>query len=369
VYLLDLASGNATPFAPQLPLAPPLAIGADGRSVLAFVTFGDLRQVISVSRDGDQGRILFPVTGKPWGLDSGADGSLFVSTMDGPAELLRLSPTGGVPDQFVSLASNLVTSPVQLPDGGMLVPNQVLGRRRLLIAAPDGQLRPFLDSAEQAMPPAALVGEGLVAFLSGRVGQPPRITVATMPEGRIVRRLEETRGIAPPGLVASPDGRTLYYVNAGSLFSVGVEGGKPRKLRAANGVAVDPRGPVPSLVVQVNGLDGVRLVRVPLDGGPEVSILYASNLRLAPIPISGLAVGPDGRIAVTVTSPDTMFRSIALLDPTTAVLEPVPVAFDGDLQYPAWGREGRLYAVGVKIRNSLWRFQAQATGQQTEAAP
>src|SRR5262249_45424501 len=48
VYLLDLATGRATPFAPQLPLAPPLAIGADGNSVLAFVTFGDLQQVISV---------------------------------------------------------------------------------------------------------------------------------------------------------------------------------------------------------------------------------------------------------------------------------------------------------------------------------
>ena len=52
--------------------SPPLAIGADGNSVLAFVTVGDLQQAISVSRDGEQGKILFPVTGKPWGLDAGA---------------------------------------------------------------------------------------------------------------------------------------------------------------------------------------------------------------------------------------------------------------------------------------------------------
>ena len=31
VYLLDVATGKATPFAPQLPLAPPLAIGEDGK--------------------------------------------------------------------------------------------------------------------------------------------------------------------------------------------------------------------------------------------------------------------------------------------------------------------------------------------------
>jgi hypothetical protein len=123
----------------------------------------------------------------------------------------------------------------------MLIPNQVLGRRRLLIATPDGMLKPFLDSTEQATPPAALVGESLVAFLSGSVGQPSVITIATLPEGRIVRRLEETRGIMPQSLVASPDGQTLYYVNAGTLFAVPVEGGKPRALRPANGVVVDPR--------------------------------------------------------------------------------------------------------------------------------
>jgi hypothetical protein len=71
-------------------------------------------------------------------------------------------------------------------------------------------------------------------------------------------------------------------------------------------------------------------------------------------------VGPNGRIAVTVTSPDTWFRGVALLDPATAVLERLPVAFDGDIQYPAWGRDGTMLAVGVSIRSSLWRFQAQA---------
>jgi serine/threonine protein kinase len=361
VYLLDLASGKAAPFAPQLPLAPPLAIGADGNSVLAFVTVGDLQQAISVSRDGEQGKILFPVTGKPWGLDSGAGGSLFVSTMDSPAELLRFAPSGGVPDSIVTMAGSLVTSPAQLPDGGLLIPNQVLGRRRLLIASPDGQLKAFLDSAEQATPPMTLVGESLVAFLSGSVGQPSVITIATVPEGRIVRRLEETRGIMPQSLVASPDGRTLYYVNAGTLFSVPVEGGKPRSLRPANGVAVDAREPGPALIVQVNAADGVKLLRVPFDGGSELSILFASPLRLSPIPISGASVGPDGRIAVTVTSADTMFRGVAVLDPVTATLERLPVAFDGDLQYPAWNHDGTLRAVGVSIRSSLWRFQPQAS--------
>jgi serine/threonine protein kinase len=360
VYLLDVESGKATPFAPQLPLAPPLAIGADGSSVLAFVNFGDLQQAITVSRDGQEGKLLFPVTGKPWGLDAGADGSLFVSTMDSPAELLRFPATGGVPDQLVTMAGNLMTSPVELGDAGFLIPNQVLGRRRLLISAPGGGLRPFLDSAEQATPPATLVGTGHVAFLSGAVGQPPMLTVATMPEGRIVKRLEATRGIAPQGLVASPDGKTLYYVNAGSLFSVDIEGGIPRRMRAANGVALDPRLPDPALVVQVNENEGVKLFRVPFSGHSELSILFVSPLRLAPMPISGAAVGTDGRIAVTITSADSLFRGVGLLDPVTASIERLPLVFDGDIQSPAWARDGSLLAVGLSIRSSLWRFQAQA---------
>ena len=361
VYLLDLATGKAAPFAPQLPLAPPLAIGADGRSVLAFVTFGDLQQAISVSRDGQQGTLLFPVTGKPWGLDAGADGGLYVSTMDAPAELLRFPANGGggVPDQLVTMAGNLLASPVELGGAGFLIPNQVLGRRRLLISAPDGQVRPFLDSSEQATPPATLVGNDRVAFLSGPVGQPPMLTVATMGEGRIVKRFEATRGIAPQSLVASPDGKTLYYVNAGSLFSLDLDGGVPKRMRAANGVAVDPRPSDPALIVQVNEKDGVKLLRMPLSGASELSILFASPLRIAPLPISGTAVGPDGRIAVTVTSPDSLFRGVGLLDPVHASLERLPLVFDGDVQSPSWSRDGSLLAVGLSIRSSLWRFSAQ----------
>ena len=145
-------------------------------------------------------------------------------------------------------------------------------------------MRPFLDSAEQATPPAALVGENLVAFLSGS-GRTARrcITIATMPEGRIVRRLEATRGIAPQGLVASPDGRTLYYVNAGSLFCDRTSREAPRaNLRPANGVALDPRGPSPALVVQVNDGRRGQALPVPLDGSSELSILFASPLRWRP---------------------------------------------------------------------------------------
>jgi serine/threonine protein kinase len=360
-YLLDLGNGRVTPFAPQLPLAPPLAVGPDGKSVLGFLATGDLRRAVLVSRDGNEVKPLFPVTGKPWHLDAGSDGSLYVNTMDNPAELLRFPSAGGVPERLAATAGNLLMSPVQLPDGGLLVPIQVLGRRRLLLATRDGELRPFLDIAEQATPPACVVGERFLAFLSGGVGKPPLITIASIAEGRIVRRLETSSGAAPQSLAATPDGKTLYYVDAGSLYSIDIEGGKPKKLFAANGVAVDSHGPLPSLIVQVNEKDAVKLYRAAVPGQTEEPIPFASPLRLsAAPPISGTAVGPDGRIAVTVTSKDSWFRDAALLDPSTGNLERVPVAFDGDIVYPAWGRDGALLGMGVSIRSSLWRFQAQA---------
>jgi hypothetical protein len=129
-------------------------------------------------------------------------------------------------------------------------------------------------------------------------------------------------------------------------------------MRAANGVALDVREPA-ALVVQVNEPDGVKLFHVPLDGGSELSILFAGALRLAPLPLSAAAVGPDGRIAVTVTAPDLLWRGVGLLDPATATLERVPLGYDGDVAYPTWSRDGSLLAVGVSPRSSLWRFQPQ----------
>ena len=359
VYLLEIDTGKAAPFAPQLPLAPPIAVRPDGSAVLAFITAGDLQQVVSVSREGDSAQLLFPVTGKPWYLDGGQDGSLYVDTMDNPAELFRFPSTGGAPERISTTAGNLLMSPVELPGGGILFPHQVLGRRSLLIATPDGQLRSFLDINEQATPPAAVVGDRLVAFLSGGVGQPPLITFASLPDGRIVRRLEASRGTAPQSLAASPDGATLYYVDAGSLYSVPVAGGAATKLFPANGVAIDPRDP-PSLILQMNAADGVKLSRVLLSGGQPEPIPFSGPLRLVPSSLAPSAVGPDGRIAVGVTSSDSWFRGVGLLDPKTGVVERVPIAFDGDVHFPSWSRDGSLVAVGTSLRSTLWRFRVHA---------
>ena len=360
IYRLDLSTGQAAPLSADLPLTPPLAVGADGHSVLAFVVTGDLQQVVSVSADGSRARLMFPVTGRAWHLDASSDGSLYLDTLDNPAELLSFPATGGAPERIAATAGSLVTSPVQLPGGGVLLPTQVLGRRRLLLAARGAELKPFLDAAEQAMPPVAVLGDRHLAFLSGSLGKPPVITVASLADGRIVKRIEASSGLSPQSFAASPDGRSLYFIESGSLFVLDTEGsGSPRKLRAAVGVAVDLHTSPPSLVLQVGDRDGVRLCRTDLNGTSELPLPFQSPLRLANLPLSPSAVGPDGRIALTVTSSDSWFREAALLDPVSGAVEKIPVAFEGDLFFPAWSKDGTLLGMGVSIRSSLWRFKAQ----------
>jgi hypothetical protein len=259
-------------------------------------------------------------------------------------------------------------SPVELPGGELLLPVQALGRRRLFVTGPAGALRPLLDISEQAMPPATMVGERHLAFLSGAAGQPPVITLASVPEGRIVRRLDASRGASPQSLAASPDGSTVYYVQSGFLYAISSEGGPARQLAPASGVAVDPRGLALTLIVQLTDNEGVKLSRLPAAGGVAVPIPIVSSLRLAPSPLSPAAVGPDGRIALAIIPSEESSRGVALLDPASGFLERVSVSFDGDLHSPAWSRDGALLAVGVSIRSSLWRFRPHEAPGSTGAA-
>jgi tRNA A-37 threonylcarbamoyl transferase component Bud32/Tol biopolymer transport system component len=360
-FALDLSSGKTRRIAPELPLSPPVAIGADGRSVLAVVVSGDLHRITSIAADGREARTLLTLTSRPSSITASRDAGLFVSTLDNPVDVLKFSPAGGVPERLAG-AGNVVMSPVQLPDGRIIVPSLVSGRRRLLVASAAGNLRSLVESSEAASPPAVLVGDSLVAFVSGGGGKRPTISLASVADGRIVKRLESTTGAVPQGLAASPDGRTLYYVDAGSVFSVDIDKGEkapPRKLRAGNGVAVDPKRQ--ELLVQLNEKDGVKLVAVPLAGGAERPVIYqTSTLRLTPLPLSAGAVGPDGRVVVTAASKDSWYWGPALLDPLTGAVERVPVIFDGDVQATTWSRDGSLLGMGVAMRSQLWRFRERA---------
>ena len=355
-FLLDLASGQVRPFAPELALSPPLAVAPDGVSVLGTILSGDLSRVSQVARDESSGSVLLTLSTRPRFLSAAADGTLYVDTKDYPADFLKFTAAGGVPERLAS-AGSVVMCPVELGDGRLVVPSRVGGRQRLLVTSADGSLKRLVDTPEQVGPPVAPAAGGGVAFLLGGVDKKPLLALASVEEGRILKRFDATTGAAPPTLAGAPDGKTLYYPDGGDLYALDVESGAVRKLRPGHGVAVDARKG--ELVVQVNDKDGTRLSAVPLAGGPERPIPFAGPLRLAPAPLAPGAVGPDGRIAVTVAPSDSWFWSAGLLDPVTGKVEKIPVAFEGDVRFPTFAPDGSLRAVGVGTRSALWRFRSR----------
>ena len=355
-YVLEVETGRVRPFAPGLALSAPLAVASDGTSVLGTLLSGDLFRISQVSRDGTSGKVLLTLSSRPRFLSAAADGALFVDTKEYPADFLKFSPAGGLPERLAS-AGSIVMSPVELPDGRLVVPSSAAGRRRLLVASADGSLKRLVDTQEQVGPPAAPVAGGGVVFLLGGVDSKPLLALASVEDGRILRRFEATSGVAPQTLAPSADGKTLYYADAGDVYALDVASGNPRKLRPGHGVAVDTRHG--ELVIQVNGREGNELFAVPLGGGTERPIPFQGPFRLAPTPLAPGSIGPDGRIAVTVATKDAWFWGAGLLDPASGAVERIRVSFEGDVQFPTYARDGSLRAVGVGTRSALWRFRAR----------
>ena len=355
LHLLDLATGTVRPVTGELPVAPPYAFSADGRSVVATVAVGDLSRLVSVSLDGHEVRGLLTVTSRPTSISPGPAGSTYVCLSESTQEVLRFPVTGGVPERL-GAARGAVTSPAVLPDGRVILPGLVAGRRRLFLKSPSGETRPLVDTSEETAPPVVTLGGTRSVFLAGASGAAPSLVLASIEEGRILRRLPGTEGVVPQDLAASADGRTVYYPDRGSVWAIDVDGGAPpKKFGAGHGVAAFPDGT--ELLVQRNGINGVDLFRVPVTGGHELRIPLQGNLRLAPVPLSGRAVGPDDRIVVTVASRNSWRWSPAFLDPFTGAVERIPVVFEGDVQSSGWADGEGLVGLGVSLRTELWRFQ------------
>ncbi len=355
LHILDLATGTSHPVTTDLPVAPPFAVAPDGRSFLATVAVGDLFRLVSVSFDGREAHGLLTVTTRPSSISTAPDGSYYVCLSENTLEVLRFPVSGGIPDRL-GTARGALSSPAILSDGRVLLPGLVAGRRQLLLRSASGEMRPFVETTDQTAPPIATLAGGRAVFLAGPLGAPPGLVLASIEEGRILRRLPGTEGVAPQDLAASPDGRTVYYPDRGNLWSIDVDGGSPpKKLGAGHGIAVFPDGE--ELLVQRNGMNGVDLFRVPVAGGHELRIPIQGDLRLAPVPLSGRAIGPDGRVVVTVAARSSWHWGPAFLDPVTGAVERIPVPFDGDLQSPGWADGERLVGLGVSLRTELWRFR------------
>jgi Tol biopolymer transport system component len=321
---------------------------------------GDLSQVVRFS-----GRIwssvsqLMALTRIPRDLDIGPDGSLYVDQMSRPQEVIRFGLNGGVPEQL-AYSERVVRDEggvLMLEDGRVLYADAFSGRRRLVAGRPGEKVFPFVETSEETFVPAASAGEGQVACVIGRDAS-QTIAIVSTRNGQIIRRLKGTTGKAFDSIAASPDGKTLYFVNSHSIWAIPASDGEPLWLATGDGVAPSPDGSY--LIIQINEDQGPRLAKLNVAGGdPQPIPLDVGPFRLWPLPLSPNAVAPDGRIIHAVDSQDSWFESAAVIDPRTGRVQKIETTFSGDIHGPGWTKDGRIIATGLPTQSSLWRFRPE----------
>jgi hypothetical protein len=113
-------------------------------------------------------------------------------------------------------------------------------RARLVAVAPGKNPAAIVATTEQTSTPATRAGPGEIALLIGPEAR-GTIALAEIDTGGIKSRIAPGKGEIV-FLAASPDGRTLYFAAAGTIWSVPSGGGEARRVRAGNRVVADPSG-------------------------------------------------------------------------------------------------------------------------------
>jgi len=366
VYALDLRSGRTTRLAPGLStegIVEPfwLRVSPDGASALFSLTAGDAYRVVSAPMDGsDEVRTVVTVTSVLFGLSPSADGSLYVALADRTGEAMRLSGIGAMPEHVFPQKplDEQHRQTLTLSNGRVLFNTRRAGELHLMIAGPDQDPVPFVQTQDQTATPVAMVGQAQAAFVIGE-GSDRTIGLASVPDGRLLTRLNGPRGADITSLSASPDGGTLYYTASGTVWSVPVDDGMPRALRPGDSVTVDPNRN--DLIVLLNERESSRLIRVPLDGTPEQPIPVESGVRVAAAQLHPNAVGPDGRILVQVVLPESWYWPAALLDPESGAVQPIDVGYGADMPVPGWTPDGDIAVSAFPIRSTLWRLRPDSS--------
>jgi hypothetical protein len=359
IYAMDLTSERSVRLAPgvTIPWDTPLAmaVAAGGRSVYFELHSDDLRRLVSVPIDGSAGmRTLLSLTRSTGFLDVASDGSIYADQWDRPVDIVRFSPSGETVEQ-IGEATSTYTLP--LPDGRIVFTSQILGRSRLLAADAGKEAAPLVETQEETSTPAALIGQTQLAFTMSS-GPNQTIAIASTSDGRLVRRLQGPRGMPISSMGTFPDGKTIFYTASGSVWAIPSDDGQPRKLGSGDSLTVDSRQN--ELIVRLDEREGVRLVRMPLDGGPQRAIRIEDGVR----PVSGgddlgpTAVNKDGKILLQVAVGSSWFWPAGVLDPRTGKVDVLGIGYPADMPGPGWTRDGKkIVAVALSLRSSLWRFR------------
>jgi Tol biopolymer transport system component/predicted Ser/Thr protein kinase len=364
LYIYDLASRTIRKLTPAM--APwvdsgserPLALTPDGKSLVTLAMRQDLFEVVRIPRDGSGSTEIlfsFPRLMSPDGLDVGPDGSIYIDGVLRPRLVLRLPEAGGVPEQTPADDMGAVPALTPAGDERFIYATLTGGRHRVVAGTIGSDARPLLQTKEESDGPLALSAGGNFAFLIG----PPRdhqIALASLRDGRIVRRIPANIPPDISSLAASPDGSTLYYTAQGGVWSVAVEGSPaPRRIYDGDSVALDPAGSF--LYIKQLTHDPATLLRIPIGGGTPQALPIPAGLHLTTAALSSNSVDANGRVLVETATPDSFFYRPALVDADHQTVTPIPVAFSGDVWQPTWTPDGHILATGAGFESSLWRYR------------
>ena len=361
LWVIDLVSGRSRRIARDVTLAFalssfPVAVSADGQAVFFTLPSGNLHRIVIAQRNGPGDvRTVLTLTQRPLLLDVGPDGSLYADQVDLLYELFRFAPSSRMLERIPLPAAQEGGAVLPLTDGRLLLATRTGGRNLVMVAAPPKDFVPFVKTQEETAAPMATFGKENVVMLAGT---PPnrKVVIASVADGRIIRRFTRVDGNQViESIAGSPDGKTIYFVSGGTVWTVAGDDGEPRKLQSGDGVALDPDGR--QLVIVLNEAAGVRLVRRTLLGEREEDVPIPRDLRLAPLPIAPNAVDRDGRIALRVTLKNSWFWPAAILDPKTGTFNLLAEASTTDMLAPGWDHEGRVVSIAAFTRAALWRFR------------
>lgn len=377
-YLLDLDRDDYRPLWDRNVLLDfvPLAVSPRDDFACTVLEAEDAFHILRIPLTGSRPpEPMLTLTTPVWGMEVDGAGGIYLDQIHRPLEVIRfaapasagapapgLLPVERIAEPSLWRETGTIGRPLQLPDGRVLLPSKVVGRDRLLVAFPGKDAVPLLDDSRfETAPPTTLVGPRRLALVAGS-GKESRLRLASLEDDDV--RLEPVElGVAGEGVTAlasSPDGQTLYYVQARQVHEVPTDGSRPpRKLEAGDGVAVYPA--TGALLLQRFERAGVRLFRLPRPAGrlEEVKVKQGSS-RLVPLAMGGGAIHRDGRVLVASTSKDAWFWRPAILS-AEGEPRPIPAAFDGDLYPAGWSNDGRVLGMGYSLRSELWRLRPAAT--------
>ena len=261
-----------------------------------------------MERDGKPGhtRVFSFANGvPPFYADAAPDGSIYVDSAAMSPSISRFTVAG-------RLISDSAAPPpsdkrvLLLNDGRVLITAPFGGRLRLLSGTAGADFRPFLQGDHSDVAYASPAGRMKSHFCW------------VLPESAISRLLPSATvssgaDVSVPGgdataIAVSASLKTIYYVAQGAIYSMPEEGGPPMRLTGGHDLAIAPSGRL--LVIH----DSKGLARVQLPSGITEPIVLPAGIRLASVDLSPSAIDREGRILISVVTPNDFDYKAAMID-------------------------------------------------------